>query len=499
MTDDQPLTAERVASLADRVGIETTPERTERILTEITGGQDGYARLLDGSDGWAQSADRDLTVVHDPDEDADPHNAFISLFELGGDGDGGPLDDLTLTLKDNISVGGVRLTGGSAVFADAVPRRDAPVVTRLLDAGATIRGKSNMDELAYGPTGETSAFGPARNPVAEGRITGGSSAGSAAAVAAGQVDAALGTDTGGSVRMPAAFCGLVGMKPTWGLVPQEGVIELCYTLDHVGPLARDVRTAARVLETIADTDERGTSVVDAVSEPPALESLTVGVPAEFYGDFVSETVARTVRGRIDAMADAGATVRDVSIPLFEDAIRMWNAVTNVEFALFLGAGGTPLFRRGAVDPWWHRDAVAGIEDSGRTFGDVVQRKAVEGTYLLAEEHADHYVAARNGCRALAAQFESALGDCDVLVTPTMASEPVECETWSPHSYSSAGENAAPPLAVNTRPANLAGLPALTVPANDPDTDPIGVQFIGSAGEDATVLAVGAAFETLVAD
>jgi amidase/aspartyl-tRNA(Asn)/glutamyl-tRNA(Gln) amidotransferase subunit A len=497
MSDDRPLTTDTVMSLAARVGIETTPERAEQIREEIAGGTDGYAELLDGSDGWAPTADRNLSVTRDPDEDADPYNAFISAFEL--DGGAGLLDDLTMTLKDNIAVGGVPMTGGSAVFADAVPRRDAPLVERLLDAGVTVFGKANMDELAYAPTGETSAFGPAKNPVVDGRVTGGSSSGSAAAVASGAVDAALGTDTGGSVRMPAAFCGLVGVKPTWGLVPQEGVVELSYTLDHVGPLAPDVRTAARVLDVIAGATGRDVTFAERATEPPGVESLTVGVPSEFYGEYVSETVSRTVRDRIDAMADAGATVRDVSVPLVADAVEMWNAVVNVEFALFLGASGTPLFRRGAVDPWWGRDAVAGMDDPERTFGDVVQRKAVEGAYLLAEERATHYVAARNGCRALATQFESALAECDVLVTPTMATEPIERGTWNPHSYSSAGENAAPPLAVNTRPANLAGLPAVTVPANDPDTDPIGVQFIGGAGDDGAVLEAGAAFEAFVAD
>lgn len=497
MTDKKIPTTETVTSLAARVGIETTPERAEQIREEIAGGIDGYAGLLEGSDRWAPTVDRNLSVICDPDEDADPYNAFISTFELAGDT--GPLDDLTLTLKDNIAVGGVPMTGGSSVFADAVPRRDAPLVERLLDAGVTVFGKSNMDELAYAPTGETSAFGPAKNPVVDGRVTGGSSSGSAAAVAAGTVDAALGTDTGGSVRMPAAFCGLVGVKPTWGLVPQEGVVELSYTLDHVGPLAPDVRTAARVLDVIAGTTGRDVTFTDRATEPPDVGSLTLGVPSEFYGEYVSETVSRTVCDRVDAMADAGATVRDVSVPLVADAVEMWNAVVNVEFALSLGAGATPLFRRGSVDPWWHRDAVTGIDDPERSFGDVVQYKAVEGVYLLAEEHASHYVAARNGCRALAGQFESALDDCDVLVTPTMATEPIERGTWSPHSYSSAGEDAAPPLAANTRPANLAGLPAVTVPANDPDTDPIGVQFIGSAGDDGTVLEAAASFEAFVAD
>lgn len=497
MADKKLPTTETVTSLARRVGIETTEARTEAIRAELHGGLESYERLLDGSDEWAPTATRDVTVTRDPDAEVDPYNAFISLFEL--DGGDGSLADLTLTLKDNIAVGGVPMTAGSAVFADAVAQQDATVVTRLLDAGVTLFGKANMDELAYAPTGETSAFDPARNPVAEERVTGGSSSGSAAAVAAGRVDAALGTDTGGSVRMPASFCNLVGMKPTWGRVPQTGVIELSYTLDHVGTLAPDVHTVARLMDVIAEAPDDASSFADAVATPPDIDSLTVGVPSEFYREYVSDTVRRTVRERIDAMANAGTTVRDVSVPLVEDAVEMWNAITNVEFSTFLAAGATPLFRRGAVDPAWHRDAVAGMADPERSFGDVVQRKAVEGAYLLAEDDGDHYAAARNGCRALAEQFHAALADCDVLVTPTMATEPIERGAWNPHSYSSGGEDAAPPLAVNTRPANLAGIPAVTVPAGDASTDPIGIQFIGDAGEDATVLAAAGAFEEFRSD
>ncbi|WP_193767705.1 amidase [Halorientalis pallida] len=489
MVDEQRPTTDTVASLAARVGIETTPHRCEEIRAAISAGLDGYAALLDCDGEWVPAADRELGVTRDPDGAADPDNAFISRFELGG-GEG-PVADLILGVKDNIAVAGAPLTCGSAVFEAAVPGRDAAVVDRLLAAGATVIGKTNMDEMAYAPTGETSAFGPARNPIADGRVTGGSSSGSAAAVAGGHVDAALGTDTGGSVRIPAAFCGLVGVKPSWGLVPQEGVVELAHTLDHVGTLAPDVGTAARVLDVIADGDE---SVAAAVADPPALDELSVGIVQELFGDCVSSTVRRTVRDRIDGMADAGATVQEVSVPLVDSAVEMWNAIVNVEFSRFLAARATPLFRREAVDPHWHRDAVAGLHDPDCSFGRVVQRKAVEGAYLLAEADGGHYVSARNGCRALADQFDAALTKCDVLVGPTMATEPIERGAWDPDSYSSGGEDAVPPLAVNTRPANLAGLPAVSVPAGRPDTAPIGLQFVGAAGEDATVLAAAAAFE-----
>lgn len=496
MTDDQPLSETTVESLARQVGLETTPERHEQIRAEIAGGLDGYAALQTAGREWSPTETRTTpAVTRDPGPEDDPHNAFLSLFTL--DGSDGPLSDLDVALKDNIAVAGVPMTCGSATFADAVPERDATVATRLLDAGATIVGKTNMDELAYGPTGETSTFGPTENPVAPGRVSGGSSAGSAAAVAAGTVDAALGTDTGGSVRIPSSFCGLVGFKPTWGVVPQDGVVELAYTLDHVGPIARDTRTVARVLDAIASPAEVADdgSFADAVASPPAVDSLVLGVPAAFYGDYVTDAVEQTVRERIDALEAAGATIRDISAPLAERAVDIWNAVTNVEFATFLGSGATPLFRRGPVDAAWHRDAAAGMADPSRQFGDVVQRKAVEGAYLCREHDGEHYLAARNGRRVLARRFADALADCDALVTPTMPTEPVESGSWAPHSYSSGGD-APPPLAVNTRPANLAGVPALTLPASDEDTLPIGIQFLGGPSDDATLLAVGAAFEAV---
>lgn len=485
--------------MAEQVGLTTTAARREQIRTEIAGGLDGYAALTSDLSEWVPTADRDPAVTVDPGPDDDPHNAFASLFEL--DGGSGPLADLNVTVKDNVAVGGVPMTCGSAVFADAIPASDAAVVDRLLDAGVTLVGKTNMDELAYGPTGETSAFGPAENPAAPARVTGGSSSGSAAAVAGAQVDVALGTDTGGSVRIPASFCGLVGFKPTWGTVPQRGVVELSYTLDHVGALTRDVRTAARVMDTIADGTDGGEDAdfADAVETPPAVDSLTLGVPEEFYGDYLTETVEATVRQRIDDLAAAGATVREVSVPLITEAVEIWNAVVNVEFATFLEAAATPLFRHGTVDAAWHRDAAAGIAADDRQFGDVVQRKAVEGKYVVQELDADPYVAARNRCRALADQFADALDGLDALVTPTMATEPIETGTWSPQTYSSGGDDSAPPLAVNTRPADLAGIPAVTLPASDPESLPVGLQFVSGYGADADLLSLAAAVERFLAD
>lgn len=206
-----------ITNISGRIGIDVDQTRIEQIRAEIAGGMDGYATLeAEGASETPQTRRELSGVSFDPDAEENPYNAFISRFEF--DGGDGPLSNLDIAVKDNIAVAGVPMTGGSSVFADATPATDAAVVEALLDSGARLVGKTNMDELAYGPTGETSAFGAAENPVMPDRVTGGSSSESAAAVAGNVVDAAFGTDTGGSVRIPASFCGIVGFKPTWGTI-----------------------------------------------------------------------------------------------------------------------------------------------------------------------------------------------------------------------------------------------------------------------------------------
>ncbi|WP_299232878.1 amidase [Natronomonas sp.] len=491
-----------VIAHGSRLGIDLSETEAERIAEEVSSGLKGYDRLAANAAEYAPGSDRAAFDVETTRSEPGEHNAFLARFERSGGA--GALSGLDVALKDNIAVAGVPMTCGSAVFEDAVPGCDAAVVERLLDAGARLIGKTNMDELAYGPTSETSAFGPTPNPVDTDRVAGGSSSGSAAAVAAGDADAALGTDTGGSVRIPASFCGLVGFKPTWGVVSRFGVVELAYSLDHVGQFAADVSTAASVFDALVGFDQRDgataaagridRSAAGAVEDPPSIEDLSLAVPAEFFGPHVSDAVGSHVRERIDAMERAGASVASVSVPLFSEAVDVWNAITNVEFATSLRLSGAPLASRGPIDPEWHRAAAAGIGDPARSFGPVVRRKAIEGSHLIEGADARHYVAARNVRRAFTEQFASALEGHDAVVTPTMPVTAPELGEWSPHSYSSAGGDAPPPLAVNTRPADIAGVPAVTVPAGRIDGLPVGIQFACGHYEDAETLAIGAAFE-----
>ncbi|PSP41327.1 hypothetical protein BRC68_15100 [Halobacteriales archaeon QH_6_64_20] len=246
-------TTTEVANAAERIGLALTDE--ERVAArERIAALAGLYDDLEVAPSGAPTDDRDVfeTTPHRPADGDDPHNAWLRRFDLRRPDREGVLDALSVAVKNNMSTRGVELTCGSKAFEGTVAGAHAEVVDRLLDAGGRIVGATNMDELAFGPTSETSAFGPTTNPADADHVAGGSSSGSAAAVAAGDVDLALGSDTGGSVRIPASYCGIVGHKPTYGLVPRRGFVALAYSMDHIGPLAKDVETAARGLDAIAD-------------------------------------------------------------------------------------------------------------------------------------------------------------------------------------------------------------------------------------------------------
>lgn len=463
----------------------------------------------------------DVTI--DPGIGADEYNAFLSTFTLAdneatGDEGDAPLAGLDVAVKDNIAVAGVPLTAGATAFADATPATHAPVVARLLDAGATITGKTNMDELAYGPTGETGGFGPTRNPRQDAHVAGGSSAGSGAAVAAGAVDAALGTDTGGSVRIPASFCGVVGYKPSFGAVPRAGVVPFAPSLDQVGVLASSVRTAARVGDAIVGPDvsdpvTRGTPVDDlatAAAEPPDVDDCSFGLAEEFLGPHVDPAVRGRVEQAVDALEAAGARVEHVSVPRFDETADAWDAIANVEFATVLAAGLSP-FGGVGVDDAWHAD-VAAVRPADRAFCDRVVENALDGAALVAESGGTVYHRALAECERFADGYRKALSDHDALLAPTMPVTAPAVGEWPLSSGHDEPRNERvgdgrehreradvvtgdrPPLSVNVRQANLLGTPAVSVPCGRERGLPVGLQLLGAVGEDATLLGVARAVE-----
>ncbi|WP_324757315.1 Asp-tRNA(Asn)/Glu-tRNA(Gln) amidotransferase subunit GatA [Haloarcula montana] len=439
------------------------------------------------------------------------YNGYITTETIEG-ADDGPLAGRTVAVKDNISTKGVQTTAGSAMLEGYVPPYDATVVRRLKEAGATVPGKTNMDEFGMGTTTETSAYGAVENPAAEGHVPGGSSGGSAAVVAAGDADMALGSDTGGSIRCPAAFCGVVGIKPTYGLVSRYGLIAYANSLEQIGPIAPSVEEAAELLEVLAGPDEHDATTREA---PDAEESyadaadgdvdgLSIGVPTELL-DGADEAVVETFWDAMDDLEAQGASYHEVDLPSVEHAVEAYYVIAMSEassnLARFDGvryglsaseaSGGSEGERSessgesGGFEGNWN-ESFANAREEG--FGEEVKRRILLGTYALSAGYHDKYYKKAQDARAWVKQdFDEALADADVLASPTMPVPPME-----------RGESLDDPLTMyladaNTTPVNLANLPAISVPAGETDDGlPVGLQIVGPAFGERAIIRAGSA-------
>ncbi|MXR19532.1 Asp-tRNA(Asn)/Glu-tRNA(Gln) amidotransferase subunit GatA [Halobacterium bonnevillei] len=419
-------------------------------------------------------------------------NAYITEETIEGSDDG-PLAGKTVAVKDNISTDGVRTTCGSKMLENYEPPYDATVVERLKDAGATIPGKANMDEFGMGTTTETSYFGATKNPVDEDRVPGGSSGGSAALVAAGDVDYALGSDTGGSIRCPAAFCGVVGIKPTYGLVSRYGLVAYANSLEQIGPIAPTVEGAAELLDVIAGPDENdGTTREEGEDSNYGsaargdVDGLTIGVPTELV-DGADDRVVETFENALDDLRDQGATVEEVSLPSVEYAVAAYYVIAMSEASSNLARfDGVRYGHSGGYEGNWN-ESFAKARSEG--FGDEVKRRILLGTYALSAGYHDKYYKQAQEARAWVKQdFDDAFADVDVLASPTMPILPPEL-----------GESLDDPLKMyladaNTTPVNLANLPAISVPAGEADGLPVGLQLVGPAFGEETIINAAAALE-----
>jgi aspartyl-tRNA(Asn)/glutamyl-tRNA(Gln) amidotransferase subunit A len=419
-------------------------------------------------------------------------DAFITRTEIESES-GGLLDGQRVAIKDNISTEGTRTTCGSAMLEEYVPPYDATVVERLKASGATIVGKTNMDEFGMGTTTETSHFGPTTNPVDEERVPGGSSGGSAAAVAAGEADLALGSDTGGSVRCPAAFCGVVGIKPTYGLVSRYGLVAYANSLEQIGPLASTVEKAAELLDVIAGPDERDATTSDeggdsayANAADGDIEGTTVGVLTNLV-EGADERVASVFEDSIADLEDRGAEVLEVELESLEHAVQAYYVIAMSEASSNLARfDGVRYGISGGFDGDWN-DAFARAREAG--FGPEVKRRILLGTYALSAGYHDKYYEKAQDARAWIKQdFDAALAEADVLASPTMPVLPPRL-----------GESLDDPLQhylmdANTVPVNLADLPAISVPAGTADGLPVGAQFIGPAFGERDVIRAASALE-----
>ncbi len=438
-----------------------------------------------------------------PAEADNPLGAWYVRTSITGR-EGGPLAGRSVAIKDNTAVAGVPMMNGSLTLEGYRPARDATVVTRLLDAGATITGKAVCEDLCFSGGSHTSRTGPVRNPWDTTRSAGGSSSGSGALLAAGVVDIATGGDQGGSVRIPAAYCGVVGHKPTHGLVPYTGAFPIEQTIDHIGPMARTVADVALTLAVLAGPDgldprqPADVSVPDYVAElGRGADGLRVGVVAEGFGRDNSEpAVDATVRAAAETLAGAGMSAGEVSIPWHLHGLRVWDVIaTEGVTAQMIDGNGYGLNWQGRYDPdlidyyggKWRSDPAA--------FSETVKLVMLAGRYALDRYHGRHYAMARELTPRLRAAYDEALARFDVLVMPTL---PIRA-TLLPGPGAPREEILARALEMvgNTAPFDVSGHPACSVPAGLADGLPVGMMIIGRHFDDATVLRVAHAFEQAV--
>ncbi len=405
-----------------------------------------------------------------------------------------PLHGIPLGIKDVISTEGVQTTCASKILSGYVPPYDATAVARLKQAGAVSLGKLNCDEFAMGSSTENSAYAVTRNPWDTERVPGGSSGGSAAAVAAGEVPAALGTDTGGSVRQPAALCGVTGLKPTYGRVSRYGLVAFGSSLDQIGPLARTARDCAMLMQVLAGHDPRdGTTAPQPVPDYVAaltgdVRGLRVGVPREYFVEGMQPGVEQTVRAAIETLREAGATIVDISLPHTRYALPVYYIIAPAEASANLARfDGVRYGPRHQATSYW--ETLEGTRGHG--FGPEVRRRIMLGTYALSAGYYDAYYKRAQQVRTLIRRdFQQAFADVDVIAAPT-----------APTVAFKIGEKTNDPLAmyledVCTLPSSLAGVPALAVPCGLSEGLPVGLQIIGNAFAEDTVLRVGDAYQRL---
>ncbi|MDT8406328.1 MAG: Asp-tRNA(Asn)/Glu-tRNA(Gln) amidotransferase subunit GatA [Methylococcales bacterium] len=410
-------------------------------------------------------------------------------------GHSGPLTGIPIAHKDIFCTQGVLTSCGSKMLENFIAPYSATVVEKLEQAGMVMLGKTNMDEFAMGSSNETSFYGPVQNPWRQNAVPGGSSGGSAAAVAARLAPCATGTDTGGSIRQPAALCGITGLKPTYGRVSRWGMIAYASSLDQGGPMTQTAEDAALLLNVMAGFDEKDSTSIDkpvpdySKSLNDSLQGLRIGLPKEFFGEGLSPAVNDQVRAAVETLKAQGAEVKDVSIPSLPLAIPAYYLIAPAEASANLARYDGVRFGHRCQNPSDLTDLYT--RSRGEGFGQEVKRRILIGSYALSAGYYDaYYLKAQKVRRLLTEDFKKALSEVDVLagpVTPTTAFGLGEKTDDPVHMYLSD---------IYTIAINLAGLPALSIPVGFADGLPVGMQLIGDYFSEARLLNVGHRYQQL---
>lgn len=424
-------------------------------------------------------------------------NAFLRVFEkeslasaraadeLIKGGGAGALTGIPLAIKDNILIKGTVATAGSKILENYISSYDATVIKKLKEAGAVFVGKTNLDEFAMGASTENSAYGATKNPHDTSRVPGGSSGGSAAAVAADMCLGALGSDTGGSIRQPAGFCGVVGLKPSYGAVSRHGLMALASSLDQIGPITKTVEDAEIIFNIISGQDALDATSVS--SREKSLESLTIGVPKEYFQmQGLDEEVKKNVENALAWYEETGAKIKEITLPTSKYAVPTYYIIVPAEASSNLG-------RYDGVRYGYSKrkdDLIESYEASrGEGFGEEPLRRIMTGTYVLSAGYFDaYYKKAKAVQQKIKQEFEEAFKSVDIIITPT-----------SPTVAFKLGERTQDPLAmyasdIFTSPLNIAGLAGISIPCGRAQGMPVGMQIIAPWGREDLLFKVGASYE-----
>jgi len=444
-------------------------------------------------------------------ENDDVTNAFISLYpekcleqaaiieEKIKKGNAGKLAGLILAIKDIICIENERVTCGSRILHNFISPYNATVIEKLKADDALIIGKTNMDEFAMGSSNENSFFGPVTNPWDSERVAGGSSGGSAAAVAAGYVPAALGSDTGGSIRLPASFCGVIGLKPTYGRVSRYGLVAFASSLDQIGPLADSTKTAAHILQTIAGFDPNDSTSVDmevpdyVANLENSVEGMKIGVPVEYFGEGLNEEIRAAINTIVNKLKKQNITVENVSLPNTDYAIAAYYIIAPAEASSNLARYDGARYGFRSIKSTDLEEMYKNSRTEG--FGDEVKRRIMLGTYVLSSGYYEaYYQKARKVRKLIKDDFDKVFKKYDCLITPSSPVLPFKL-----------GEKVDNPLEmyladVFTVSINLAGLPGISIPCGlSSENIPIGLQIIGKHFDEKTVLNLAHYIETQLID